>query len=201
MMKMDWKTSLGTVALYSVGGAAAGYYAVGAEHSSSAAVEKTFVAAADRTRGAQRGGMIGGLFGLGLVGLFGALSSKGTQRLLGVAGAAIGLGGTLYSLNKFRSERTAESTQSRAQSAAPIQAQTPAIAESMANQASTTPAQLQAESDAATAAALDAALGPVGEPISDAELLAAGGNGMNGLGRLAAMRRRGAAPFNPRYYR
>ena len=37
--------------------------------------------------------MIGGLFGLGLVGLFGALSSKGTQRLLGVAGAAIGLGG------------------------------------------------------------------------------------------------------------
>jgi len=193
MMKMDWKTSLGTVALYSVGGAAAGYYAVGAEHSSSAAVEKTFVAAADRTRGAQRGGMIGGLFGLGLVGLFGALSSKGTQRMLGVAGAAIGLGGTLYSLNKFRSERTSEPA--RGTAAALPTAGSPSTVPLVAE--TTT----QADADAATEEALLDALGPVGEPISNAELLAAGGNGTNGLGRLAAMRRRGAAPFNPRYYR
>lgn len=194
MMKMDWKTSLGTVALYSVGGAAAGYYAVGAEHSSSAAVEKTFVAAADRTRGAQRGGMIGGLFGLGLVGLFGALSSKGTQRMIGVAGAAIGLGGTLYSLNKFRSERTSEPA--RGTSAALPTAGSPSTIPLVVD--TTT----QAEADAATEEALTAALGPVGEPASNAEILAAaGGSGMNGLGRLAALRRRGAAPFNPRSYR
>lgn len=194
MMKMDWKTSLGTVALYSVGGAAAGYYAVGSEHSSSAAVEKTFVAAADRTRGAQRGGMIGGLFGLGLVGLFGALSSKGTQRMLGVAGAAIGLGGTLYSLNKFRSERTSEPSRGSAAAlpTAGSPSQIPLIAETTT----------QADADAATEEALEAALGPVGEPASNAELLAASTvQGMSGLGRLAALRRRGAAPFNPRSYR
>lgn len=60
----------------------------------------------------------------------------------------------------------------------------------------------QADADAATEEALNAALGPVGEPASNAELLAAStAQGMSGLGRLAALRRRGAAPFNPRSYR
>jgi predicted lipid-binding transport protein (Tim44 family) len=193
MMKMDWKTSLGTVALYSVGGAAAGYYAVGAEHSDSAAVESTFVTPADRTRGAQRGGMIGGLFGLGLVGLFGAMSSKGTRRLVNGSAALLGFGGLLWSVNKFRSERTAEAPRGTASVLPSTAATVPA------NEASTPPAQLDADIAKTLADEFDGE----GTP-SDADILAAGGgasSGMNGLGRLAAMRRRGAAPFNPRYYR
>lgn len=193
MMKMGWTGGLATVALYSVGGAAAGYYSVGAEHDQSAAVEKTFITPDARGRGAARGAMAGGLFGVGLVGLFSAISSKGNARLLGGAGALVGFGGLIFSLNKFRTERTAEIR--GAATAAALPAATPAVAVTdIANEASTPPPALEEE----TAAALNEALGPV-EPVSDADLLAAGTT--SGLGRLAALRRRGAAPFNPRYYR
>jgi predicted lipid-binding transport protein (Tim44 family) len=192
-MKMDWKTSLGTVALYSVGGAAAGYYAVGSEHSSSAAVERTFVTPADRTRGAQRGGMIGGLFGVGLIGLVGTMTNKGTRRLVNGSVALLGFGGLLWSVNKFRTERTAEAPRGTA-SVLPTRATTVP-----ANEASTPPAQLDADIAQTLANEFDG-----GGVPSDADLLAAGGgasSGMTGLGRLAALRMRGAAPFNPRYYR
>jgi hypothetical protein len=190
MMKMGWTGGLATVALYSVGGAAAGYYSVGAEHDSSAAVEKTFITPDARGRGAARGAMAGGLFGVGLVGLFSAISSKGTARMLGGAGALVGFGGLLFSLNKFRTERTAEIR--GAATAAPIPASTAVT--NIADEASTPPTALTAETDAA----LNEALGPV-EPVSDADLLAAGTT--SGLGRLAALRARGRAPFHPRSWR
>jgi len=194
-MKMNWTGGLATVALYSVGGAAAGYYSVGAEHDSSAAVEKTFITPDARGRGAARGAMAGGLFGLGIVGLFGAVTSKGTARMLGGAGALVGFGGLLWSLNKFRTERTADAAPARA--ALPAAAPETAVTD-VANDASTPPAQLDADIERT----LFDEFG--GDVPSNADILAAGGNGSNtmtGLGRLAALRRRGNAPFSPRYYR
>lgn len=191
-MKMDWKTSLGTVVLYSLGGAAAGYYAVGAEHSDSPAVERTFVTPASRATGAQRGAMAGGLFSVGLIGLFGTLSHKGATRWANAGVAVLGFGGLLWSLNKFRTERTAEAP--RGTSAA-IPAASPAVATTtMANEASTPPAQLQAD----IAQTIDQEFDPSQE-VTNADLLNAGTT--SGLGRLAALRRRGAEHFRPHSWR